>query len=638
MTETLTFETEVNQLLKLVINSLYSNKEIFLRELVSNASDALEKLRTWSITQPELLEDDPKLKIFIKTDAAKQTVTIIDNGIGMNRQDAIDHLGTIAKSGTREFLQSFNEQQLKDNKLIGQFGVGFYSAFIVADKVTVESRKAGEKASEGVRWESTGAAEFTIDTINKPERGTKIILHLKKDEKEFLEDIRLRNIITKYSDHIEYPIMMEKMSFAPADEKDKENPDYKPAEIVEEEVVNRATALWTLSKNEIKAEDYNELYKHIGHDFEDPLAYIHKKVEGKQEFTLLLFIPKRAPFDLFQRDYQHGIKLYVKRVFIMDQADQFLPNYLRFIKGIVDSNDLPLNISREILQHNRLVTNIKQSCVKYVLSMLESMAENEPDKYATFWQQFGTVLKEGPAEDFQNKEQIAKLLRFASTHNTDGTQNVTLGDYVKRMKENQNKIYYITGESYAAAKNSPHLEIFRKKGIEVLILSDRVDEWLVSHLSEFDGKQLQSVARGSLDLGEEEETVKEKQEALNKEHHDLLENVQKVLKDKVKEVRMSQRLTDSPACLVADEHDMSEQLKRILAAAGQDVSQVKPILELNPDHSLTMKLKVLPHEENRFQDLALFLYEQSLLAEGGHLEDPAAFVRRVNHFILDRVV
>lgn len=627
-TETLGFQTEVKQLLHLVIHSLYSNKEIFLRELISNASDAADKLRFAALSEPALYENTPELKVTVSFDKDTRTLTIADTGIGMSRQDVIDHLGTIAKSGTREFLAALTGDQAKDAQLIGQFGVGFYSAFIVADKVTVNTRRAGLAAEEGVRWESAGEGEYSIETITKHERGTEIVLHLKKDEDEFLDDWRLRHIIRKYSDHILLPVQMLKPAPV-AEEGQEEQPS------TEFETVNKATALWTLSKNEIKDEEYKEFYKHVSHDFEDPLVWAHNKVEGKQEYTSLLYVPKRAPFDLWNRDKQHGLKLYVRRVFIMDDADQFMPLYLRFIKGVIDSNDLPLNISREILQSNKQIDSMRAALTKRVLSLLEKLAQDDKEQYATFWSEFGQVIKEGPGEDFANKELIAKLLRFASTHTDETTQSVSLDDYISRMKPGQDKIYYITADTFAAAKSSPHLEIFRKKGIEVLLLSERVDEWLVSHLHEYEGKSLQSVAKGALDLGDlDDKEDKEEQKKVEDEFEGILKQVKEVLADKVKEVRITHRLTESPACLVADEHEMNMHMQRILKAAGQNIPTTKPIFELNPIHPLVQRLK---HEQddNRFSEWTNILFDQATLAEGAQLEDPAQFVKRLNSLLLD---
>lgn len=626
--ETLGFQTEVKQLLHLMIHSLYSNKEIFLRELISNASDAADKLRFEALSNNALYENDGDLKVEVLFDKEVRTITLRDNGIGMNRQEVISHLGTIAKSGTREFLASLSGDQTKDAKLIGQFGVGFYSAFIIADKVTVNTRRAGATANEGVRWESAGEGDYSIETIDKATRGTEIILHLRQDEDEFLDDWRLRSIIRKYSDHITLPVVMKKMA-APV----KEGEEEKATE--EFETVNNATALWTLPKSEIKDEEYKAFYKHIAHDFEDPLLWSHNKVEGKQEYTTLLYIPARAPFNfMMQQEKPHGLKLYVRRVFIMDDAEQFLPRYLRFVKGVVDSNDLPLNISREILQQNKQVDTIRAAVAKKTLNMLEKLAQDDKEQYAKFWAEFGSVMKEGPAEDFANREAIAKLLRFASTHNDTPEQNVSLEEYVSRMKPEQKKIYYITADSFTAAQHSPHLEIFRKKGIEVLLLADRIDEWLVSNLREFDGKSLHSVAKGDLDITEvaDEETKKE-QEQKETDFASVIEQVKKVLGEKVKDVRITHRLTQSPACVVSEEDGMSAHLQRLLKSAGQDIPMSKPILELNPEHALVLRLKD-EQDDERFSELTHILFDQSVLAEGGNLEDPAAFVQRINKLLV----
>ncbi|TDY97019.1 UNVERIFIED_ORG: molecular chaperone HtpG [Herbaspirillum seropedicae] len=626
--QTMGFQAEVKQLLQLMIHSLYSNKEIFLRELVSNASDAADKLRFEGINNGSLFEDDPELKIKISFDKAARTITISDNGIGMNRDEAISHLGTIAKSGTKEFFSRLSGDQQKDAALIGQFGVGFYSGFIIADRITVETRRAGTPASEGVRWESEGAGDFSIEQITKPGRGTDIILHLREGEDEFLSAWQLKSIIRKYSDHISLPILMNKEEW---DEEKKET-----VQKDELETVNQASALWTRSKSEVTPEQYEEFYKHVSHDFGAPLAYTHNRVEGRSEYTQLLYIPARAPFDLWDRNKRGGIKLYVKRVFIMDDAEQLMPVYLRFVKGVIDSADLPLNVSREILQESRDVRAIRDGSAKRVLSLLEELANSEDqaqkDKYTTFWTEFGQVLKEGIGEDAANKERIAKLLRFASTHNDSDVQNVSLADYVTRMKEGQNKIYYVTAETYQAAKNSPHLEIFRKKGVEVLLLTDRVDEWMLSFLTEFEGKELASVAKGGLDLGQlENEAEKKQHEETQAEYKELVEKMKTALGDKAKEVRVTFRLTDSPACLVADENELSGNLVRMLKAAGQAAPESKPTLEINPDHPLVQRLK---YEEARFDDWSHILYDQALLAEGGALADPASFVKRLNDMLL----
>ncbi|BDX19839.1 MULTISPECIES: molecular chaperone HtpG [Halopseudomonas] len=624
--ETLGFQTEVKQLLHLMIHSMYSNKEIFLRELISNASDAADKLRFEAIAAPALLEDQPDLRIRISADSAANTLTIEDNGIGMSRQEVIDHLGTIAKSGTAAFMQQLTGDQKKDSQLIGQFGVGFYSAFIVADKVEVFTRRAGLAAEEGVHWESAGEGEFSIANIEKPERGTRIVLHLKAAEKEFADGFRLRNVITKYSDHISLPIELPKQHFG--DEKDA------PAEL-EWESVNRASALWTRPRTEVSDDEYKAFYKHVAHDFEDPLSWSHNKVEGKLEYTSLLYVPGRAPFDLYQREAPRGLKLYVQRVFIMDDAEQFLPLYLRFIKGVVDSNDLSLNVSREILQKDPAIDSMKSALTKRVLDMLEKMAKKEPEQYATFWKAFGSVMKEGPAEDFANREKIAGLLRFASTTQSDDSEVVSLDTYIERMVEGQDKIYYLTGERYAQVKNSPHLEIFRKKGIEVLLLTDRIDEWLMSHLNEYKGKQFVDVARGDLDLGKlEAEEDKQEQEKAAQEKADLVKRIQEVLKDDLQEVRVSHRLTDSPAVLVINEDDMGLQMRRILEATGQKAPDSKPILEINPSHPLLDRLDA-EQDEERFADLSRILFDQAALAAGESLNDPAAYVRRLNALLVE---
>ena len=626
--ETLGFQAEVKQLLNLMIHSLYSNKEIFLRELISNASDACDRLRFEALNNAGLYGDDTDLKIRVAFDKEARTLSIADNGIGLSREEAVEHLGTIAKSGTREFFSALTGDQAKDAHLIGQFGVGFYSSYIVADKVTVVSRRAGLEAHQAIRWESSGEGDFTIEVIERAQRGTEVTLHLREGEDEFLSNWKLREIIRKYSDHITLPIVMKK----------EEWNEEKKAQVVtdEDETVNQASALWTRAKSEISDEQYKEFYKHVAHDFEDPLAHVHARVEGKQEYTQLLYVPSRAPFDLFERTARHGIKLYVRRVFIMDDAEQLMPLYLRFVRGVVDSSDLPLNVSREILQQSRDIESIRGGCVKKVLGLLEGLADSEEaadkEKYATFWKEFGRVLKEGVGEDFTNKDRIAKLLRFASTHADTTDENVALADYVARMKEGQEKIYYVTAETFTAAKHSPHLEIFRKKGIEVLLLSDRVDEWVTGHLTEFDGKPLQSVAKGGLDLGKLED-VAEKQEAEKAadEYKELLEKVKTTLGDKVKDVRVTHRLTDSPSCLVADEYDVGGNLQRILKAAGQQAPASKPILEINPKHPAVQRLK---YEETRFDDWANLLLEQATLAEGGSLEDPAGFVKRINDLML----
>ncbi len=627
--ETLSFQTEVKQLLHLVVHSLYSNKEIFLRELISNASDAADKLRFEAMSDSALYEGEADLNVFVTFDEKARTITIRDNGIGMNRDEVIENLGTIAKSGTREFLSQLTGDQKKDAHLIGQFGVGFYSAFIVADKVSVTTRRAGLTPEHGVRWESAGTGDYTIENIEKAMHGTEITLHLKEGEDDFLNAWRLRTIITKYSDHINLPILMHKTG-----------DDSKESEW---ETVNRATALWTLPKNSITDEQYKEYYKQIAHDFEDPLMWAHNQVEGGNlDYISLLYLPKHAPMDLWQREQQHGLKLYVQRVFIMDQVAQFIPHYLRFVRGIVDTNALPLNISREILQDNPVIPKLRAALVKRVLDMLDKLASDESEKYATFWKAFGNVLKEGPAEDFTNRNRIAKLLRFSSTHTDSSEQTVSFEDYVKRMKASQKKIYYITAESFNTAKSSPHLEIFRNKDIEVILLYDRIDEWLIGHLNEFDGKPLQSVAKGDVSLDEmtgsddksEQTELKQKEEKFKSEFDDVIQRIKTTLGDNIKDVRLSHRLTHSPACLVADENDMGSQLQRLLKAAGQDVAEVKPIFELNPEHKLIMKLKAESNED-RFNEWVHILFDQAVLAEGGQLKDPATFVQRVNKLLLD---
>ncbi|SNR76223.1 molecular chaperone HtpG [Methylobacillus rhizosphaerae] len=619
--ETLGFQAEVKQLLQLMIHSLYSNKEIVLRELISNASDAADKLRFAALADNSLYENDSDLKIRVSFDKEARTVTISDNGIGMGRDEVINNIGTIAKSGTKEFFQSLTGDQAKDANLIGQFGVGFYSAFILADKVTLITRRAG--STDAVRWESAGEGDYTLESVDKPSRGTDIVLHLREGEDEFLNDWKLKTIIRKYSDHITLPIVMKKSEWNEGEQVATD----------EDETVNRASALWARSRNDITEEEYQEFYKHVSHDFENPLAWSHNRVEGKQEYISLLYLPSKAPFDLYERDRQHGIKLYVKRVFIMDDTEQLMPQYLRFVRGVIDSADLPLNVSREILQHSKDIDAIKAGSVKKVLGLLEDLAENKPEEYASFWKEFGRVLKEGPGEDFSNKDKIAGLLRFASTHADDADQIVSFKDYISRMKDGQDAIYYITADSFAAAQHSPHLEIFRKKGIEVLLLSDRVDEWLLGSLTEFEGKKLQSVAKGDLDLGKlEDEAEKEQQKKTEDEYKPLVERVQTVLGESVKEVRVTHRLTDSPACLVAGKHDLSGNLERLLKAAGQKTPDSKPILEINPEHGIVQRLKAV-EDDAKFTDWAHLLFDQALLAEGGQLEDPAAFVRRVNSML-----
>jgi molecular chaperone HtpG len=627
--ETLGFQTEVKHLLHLMIHSLYSNKEIFLRELISNASDAADKLRFEALSNDGLYEGDSELKIRIDFDKDKRTVTISDNGIGMTRAEVQEHIGTIAKSGTKQFFEALTGEQAKDSELIGQFGVGFYSAFIVADKVTLTTRKAG--STEGTRWESAGEGDYTIEGVEKATRGTAITLHLKDGEEEFLDGWKLRSIVRKFSDHISLPIVMDKQaapSYGEEDDVEKAEPE------IVEETINSAAALWTKARTEITDENYNEFYKHVAHDFQDPLTHVHSKVEGTNEYTLLLYVPSRAPFDMWDKDAKHGVKLYVKKVFIMDDAEQLMPRYLRFIRGIIDSNSLPLNVSREILQQGKQLNTIKSGAVKKVLGMLESLAKDDAEKYATFWSQFGVVLKEAPIEDASNKERVAKLFRFASTHNDSDKQDVSLEDYIGRMQEGQEHIYYVTAETFAAAKNSPHLEIFRKKGIEVLLLSDRIDEWLVSHLDEFDGKHLQSVAKGDLDLDKTEtEEEKAAKEATTQDFESVLTQIKTVLGEKVSDVKLSNRLTQSPACLVADVYGMSLHMERLMKDAGQALGGFgggkKPIFEINPDHALVQRLKA-EQDDNRFADLTHILFDQAILSEGGHLDNPAEFVHKLN--------
>ncbi|CAE6485969.1 molecular chaperone HtpG [Nitrosomonas nitrosa] len=630
--EHMNFQAEAKQLLKLMIHSLYSNKEIFLRELISNASDAADKLRFEGLTDGALFENDSDLKIRVSYDKTARTITISDNGIGMSRQEVIDNIGTIAKSGTREFFNSLTGDQAKDAHLIGQFGVGFYSAFIVADKVILVTRRAGLTAEHGVRWESSGEGDYTLETVDKKDRGTEIILHLREGEDELLSGLRLRSIIRRYSDHITLPIIMKKEEWS------QESNEYRITD--EDETINQASALWARPKSEITQEQYEEFYKHVAHDFEPPLTYVHSRVEGKQEYTLLLYIPSRAPFDLFDRERRQGIKLYVRRVFIMDDAEKLLPNYLRFVRGIIDSNDLPLNVSREILQESKDIDNIRAGSVKKMLGLIEDLAssdkEEDCEKFKTFWKEFGQVLKEGVGEDYANRERIAKLLRFVSTSSETDEQTVSLDNYIARMKEGQDKIYYVTADSLKAARSSPHLEIFRKKGIEVLLLSDRVDEWLVANLTEYNGKQLQSIAKGSLDLGKlEDEAEKKEYEKEADEYKELVTKMKEVLGERIKDVRVTFRLTESPACLVVDAHDMSGNLERLLKSAGQKVPNTKPILEINPHHPMVQRLK---YEEAKFSDWSNILFDQALLAEGGQLEDPASFVRRLNDLLLQNVL
>ena len=624
--QTMGFQTEVKQMLHLVVHALYSNKEIFLRELISNSSDALDKLRFLALSKAELYEDDSDLKITIEANEKQKTITIKDNGIGMSRDEAIENLGTIAKSGTKAFLASLGSDEAKDSNLIGQFGVGFYSAFIVADKVTVKSRRAGLKPEEGIVWESAGEGDFTIAEEKVAQRGTEITLHLKKDAEEFMSDWRLRSIVTKYSDHIGWPIVMKKEVVEDAEDK-KEKKDKKHVEF---ETVNKATALWTMAKSEITDDEYKAFYKHIAHDYQDPLIWTHNQVEGKQDYTSLLYIPGHAPFDLWQPEAKHGLKLYVKRVFILDEATQFLPRYLRFVKGIIDASDLPLNVSRELLQENKQVEAIKSASTKRILSLLEKLSKDDVETYQRFWAEFGQVIKEGPVEDYANRETIAKLLRFASTYTNSDKQTVSLEDYITRMKEGQDKIYFITASSYNAAKNSPHLEVFKKKGIEVLLLSERIDEWMIGYLNEFDGKKLQSISKGQVDLpGEEVDDIKEKAASMEP----MLKQIKEILGERVKDVVLTNRLTDSPACVVADEQDMGLEMQRILQAAGQKVPEVKPIFEINPEHALIKRLHEIT-DDAVFSEWALMLFEQAMLAEGGQLENPADFVRRVNQLLL----
>ncbi len=619
--ETMQFETEVGQLLHLMIHSLYSNKEIFMRELISNASDACDKLRFAALADDKLMADDPDLRIEVEFDKDARTITVRDNGIGMNRDEVISNIGTIAKSGTAEFLKNLTGDQAKDSHLIGQFGVGFYSSFIVAEKVTLRTRRAGEPADAAVQWESTGESGYSIEPITKETRGTEVILHLREDEDEFLDGWRLRSIIRKYSDHVPLPIRMRK----------EDKPDG------EWETVNKANALWTLPKNEISDEEYKEFYKHVAHDFEDPLAWTHNRVEGKYEYTSLLYIPSKAPFDLYEPKQSHGVKLYVQRVFIMEDNENLMPRYLRFIRGVLDSNDLPLNVSREILQSNRVIENMKSGSVKKILGLLESMAKNDPEKYATFWKEFGKVMKEGPVEDSSNREQVLKLLRYASTLNDSDAQTVSLEDYVSRMKEGQDKIYYITADSYNAAKNSPHLEVFKKKGIEVLLMFDRVDEWMMGFISEFDGKSFQSVAKGELDLSkiktEESEEDKKKHKQEEKAAKKILKKLKKALDEKVEDVRLSERLTDSPSCIVLSEYDMALYMQQLMKQAGQEVPTSKPVLEINPSHPIIKRMEEEKDDE-RFNGWAQLLLDQAILSEGGQLEDPAGFVHRMNDMML----
>jgi len=621
--ETLEFQAEVNQLLKLMIHSLYSNKEIFLRELISNASDACDKLRFEALGKDDLYEGDADLNIHIAYDKDNKTITVTDNGIGMSRDELVANIGTIANSGTKKFIDSLSGDQLKDSHLIGQFGVGFYSTFIVADKVTVKSRRAGLSSDQGVIWESTGEGTYTLETVEQEKHGTEITLHIKDGEEEFTDGWRLRNIIHTYSDHISLPIIMAK-EVTEEDDKDV---------VPEDETVNKASALWMRAKKDIEEDEYKEFYKHVSHDFEEPMKWSHSQIEGNMSYTSLLYIPSHAPYDLYERDRKQGIKLYAKRVFIMDETEHLMPTYLRFIRGVVDSDDLPLNVSREILQHNRVIDKIKSASIKKVLGMLESMAKNDKEQYAKFWSAFGQVMKEGPVEDFANKEQISKLLRFSSTQTDSEVQDISLEDYISRMKEGQETIYFVTAESFAAAKNSPHLEVFRRKGIEVLLMTDRVDEWLVEHVKDFDGKKLQSIAKGDLDLGDiEDEEDKKAQQKAEGDFKDVIEKITECLKDKAKEVRVTHRLTDSPACLVLDQNDMGLQMQQIMKAAGQSMPASQPILELNPQHPIVAKLKDMS-DMDALNNWSQLLFDQAMLAEGGQLEDPAAFVKRMNQML-----
>jgi molecular chaperone HtpG len=634
--ETLGFQTEVQQLLDLMIHSLYSEKEIFLRELISNASDASDQLRFEALKDDSLYEEDADLKIRVEYNKDNKTITVLDNGIGMSREEVVEHLGTIAKSGTKEFFSSLTGDQSKDSQMIGQFGVGFYSSFIVAEKVEVTTRKAGAVRAEGVRWISEGTNDYTIETVDRPKRGTRVVLYLREDAAEFLDGFRLRHIIKKYSDHISLPIIMpgEDTGADLASDEDQNDGQKDDARLVTaDETVNSATALWTRSKKDIKEEEYNEFYKHVGHDFEDPLAYVHSKVEGKLEYSSLLYIPTHAPFDLWDRQQRHGVKLYVKRVFIMDDAEQLVPSYLRFIRGVVDSDDLPLNVSREILQQNKIIDSIRSGTTKKILDLLARMAKDEPEKYATCWKEFGRVMKEGVIEETDRREDLAGLFRFSSTHDDKEEQTVSLADYIGRMPEDQEIIYYVIADNFSTAKNSPHLEIFRKKGIEVLLLNDPIDEWLTSHLTEFDGKPLQSVTKGELNLGKlDDEKDESGNDEKDKEADELVEKIKKVLESKVKEVRVTSRLTNSPACLVADEHEMGSHLERILQASGQEIPQSKPILEINIEHPVVIKLGEAEGEQ--FDDWSRILFDQALLSEGGQLEDPAEFVHRLNNMFM----
>ena len=627
--ETLGFQTEVKQLLDLMVHSLYSNREIYLRELISNASDAEDKLRFEALQDDSLYEKDTDLKIRVEFNKDLKTITVLDNGIGMSREEVIENLGTIAKSGTKQFFEALTGDQTKDSQLIGQFGVGFYSCFIVAKKVEVTTRRAGQSREKGVRWISAGENDYSIETVDRAKRGTKVVLHLRDDADEFLNSYRLREIITKYSDHISFPIVMDKDNNDDADNKDGKGDDKTG-----EDTVNSATALWTRNKKEIKDDEYNEFYKHIGHDFEDPLAHIHNKVEGKLEYTSLLYIPSRAPFDLWDREQVHGVKLYVRRIFIMDDAKQLLPPWLRFVKGVVDSDDLPLNVSREILQQNKVVDSIRSGCTKKIIGLLKSMSKNDEEKYQKFWKIFGKVLKEGVVDTSDYKDELSDLFRFSSTHDDTEDQKVSLKDYVGRMQEGQQSIYYVIADSYTTAKSSPHLEIFKKKGIEVLLLSEPIDEWVTTHLSEFDGKKLQSVNKGELDLGDiQDEKEKKKSEKKSKAHIDLVKHIKEVLDEKVKEVRVTSRLTTSPACLVSDDNDMGRQLEQILKASGQSIPGAKPILEINPDHPIIQKI-IAEKDDDLFSDWSHILFDQALLSEGGQLSDPGNFVNKLNSMIV----
>lgn len=637
--ETRGFETEAKQLLHLMIHSLYSNKEIFLRELISNASDAVDKLRFEALSNPKLLNKDSELKVQIDFDQEANTITLSDNGIGMTRDEVISNLGTIAKSGTAQFLDSLTGDQKKDSQLIGQFGVGFYSAFIVADEVEVLTRKAGSDKGDATRWTSKGEADYSLETAETEQHGTTIVLHLKEDEKEFAESFRLRNIVKKYADHISIPVLMEKQDFSSPDEgeENEESEESKPEEVVEKEyeAVNAAKALWTRSRSDVKDDEYKEFYKHVSHDFQDPMQWSHNKVEGKLEYTSLLYLPGKAPYDLWNRDAARGLKLYVQRVFIMDEAEQFLPLYLRFMKGIVDSNDISLNVSREILQKDPVVDSMRSALTKRSLDMLSKLRSKEKEKYDEFWNEFGQVLKEGPGEDFSNKEKIAKLFQFTTTETASEAQDQGLEEYVTRMQEGQDKIYYLVCESVKAGRNSPHLEIFKKKGIEVILMHDRIDEWLMSHLQDFDGKQFQDIARGELDLGKlEDEEDKEQQEKSEKEFEDLIARIKTSLGEQVKEVRVTHRLTDSPGCLAVDDHDMGAQMRKIMEASGQEVPETKPIFEVNTDHPLVQKLDK-ETDEDRFADLVVILFGQASLADGIQLDDPGDFTARLNKLLLE---